>query len=138
MLDGAAHLLQAREIAIMSGQTSHQFPDPLNWIQIRAIRWQKVQCKPGRTLSAPLLMEFCVMVFGIVENQLDFSSGMATHGTQVTHEDKEAFSIKLIGPMKHEFAIPQAHGSDVTNALARWMVIKNRVFRFRGNPHSAA
>ena len=53
------------------------------------------------------------------------------------YKDKEALGIELLGPVIHELAIPQPHGSEVADALSGGMMIDHGIFDLRRNPHAA-
>jgi len=77
-----------------------------------------------------------MMVAGVIENQLHPSSRMAADRAQIPQKQEEALGIEFLGPMEHKLAISQPYRSKVANGFAGRMVIDNRVFRFRWNPHA--
>jgi len=120
------------------GDPPYQFPHPLNRVELWTVGWKKVHGKTGQTLSAPPFMEFCMMVLGVIEDQLHSSSRMATYGPEVPQKNEEGFRVELFGAVEHELPVSQAYRAKITDTLAGRMVIDHRVFCFGGNPHTAA
>lgn len=139
LLDRDYDLIKARKIPIVQTQPPDQFPESLDRIEVRAVRWQKVQRKVIGVLVPPRLVEDRVMISGVVGNDDDAPATPGTADAEVLQKDLKALGIEAMRlPAKHHLAIPQTNGPKVADAATGRMVQHDGIGVLRGHPHTAA
>ena len=66
--DRLNHASQSGKVAIVQAKPTSQFPDTLDRVQIRAIRWQVAHQELGFLLCPPSRVELGVVILGVVDN----------------------------------------------------------------------
>lgn len=138
ILDCFYDVSQFRKIAIMQTQVPNQFPDPLDWVQVRAVWRQEQKPEPRFLGEPPFFVHGGVVVFGVVNNDSNPAARSDAGGVQASKERPSRNCIKL--PLlsgKAKFAIAQANSTEVSHAFSGGVMEKNGIFHFRGNPHDA-
>jgi hypothetical protein len=125
------------KIPVVGCQPSGQFPDPFDWIQLRAVGRQKQKTETLGAIIAPIRMQDGMMEAGIIGQHHDPSVGMGADLTQPFHKDPKRLCIKgfqftLIG----ELSISETYGTKVADTFSRWVVQHNGILAFGRNPHS--
>jgi hypothetical protein len=72
---GFRDLMKGAEITIVQTQPPDQLPDPLNGIEVRAVRRQEIKLKAADSLCPPVAVELGVMVFGVVRDDRHAAPG---------------------------------------------------------------
>src|SRR5579863_1304119 len=84
-------------------------------------------------------MQSSMVIFCVVNNQDDAAARPTTGLANLAKKGPSALAVELLRfPQGHEFSVPQAHGAEVANGLARRMVQQHRVLLLRRHPHSTA
>ena len=101
----------------MSSQSTCQFPNPFDRIQLRAIRRQEIETKMFFVRLQPWLNQFGVMPSSVIQDNDHFSVFTAM-GQQFFQEGKEAFCAKCLGTACHQATIVYADSPVYSDALA--------------------
>ena len=134
----SANLIEARKVVVMQAKTAGQFPDPLDGIEVGAVRGQVVQREDFGLGLTPRQVKLGMMIFGVVGDDDDAATATTTGGFKVEKERGESLAVKDSGiALDHEPAGAQIHRPEVANALAGGMMEANRVFDLGGDPHPA-
>ena len=137
--DGGHHALQGREVLIVQAPAAKQFPHSFDGIELRAIRRQEVQAEVAGHFAPPRGVQLCVMVTGIVADEDDLPTGVAAQTLQFVQEGPASLRVKHAFRSRHDqFAVPQAHGPEEADALARRRMPADRVGHLGRNPEAAA
>src|SRR5262249_38668613 len=87
--------------------------------QFGAVGRQEVQAEIGDLLDAPFQMQFRAMILGIVADGHHAAAGDRACRSEYLEEFPEALTIESSAlATKQELAVSQAHGSEVSDALA--------------------
>ena len=137
LLDRSHNCRQSWKVAIVQAKTPRQFPDSLDWIQIRAIRRQVTQGEFRALLRPPIGVKLGMVIPGVIRNHDHSAFGSAAALTQFTKKAPGGHCIEA-GEFAAEekLTVTQTDGSEVANALASRMVENDRVVHLGWNPHS--
>ncbi len=113
-----------------------QFPDPLNGVEIRAVRRHEQQSKALFAFVAPCPVQAGMMVTDIVQDHHDPAPGTVGEPPQLFQKHEERVSVEPVNfTAVHELPIPDADGSKVADALPGRVVQQNGVLDLRRHPH---
>src|ERR1700723_1776595 len=127
------------EVAIMQATTAGKLPRSLDRIEFGTVRGKEIQGKAGGVFFPPLSVQAGVVIRGIVGDDDHPSPSPAAGGAELLEKLKEAGPIEFAGfATKHKAAIPQAHGPEISHALAGGGVQQDRAFDFWRDPHATA
>src|SRR5579862_8775971 len=133
------HASQRGEIAIMEAEPSRQLPNPLDRIQIRAVRRQVTQHELRFLLHPPLGMQLGMVILGVIGNHDHPASSPATAVAQLAQKVPGSHRVKAVGfALEEKLSISQTDGAKIADALASWMVKNHWVVHLGRNPHSGA
>jgi len=77
-----------------------------------------------------------VVIFGVVGNHYDATSGSDADASQTPHEFEKGRRVEPVGlSAKPELPVPQAHGAEVSYAAPGGVMQQNGIFGFRWHPH---
>lgn len=137
--DRSRHRGKCRKVPIVSDQSASQFPNSFDGIQFGTVGRKVFEDKARLGLESPFLVEPCVVVLRVVQDDDHPSAGMATDAAQALEEGKERFPIEgAFFALPDELAVAQPDGAEVANALAPRKVQQDRVFRLGSYPRSAS
>ena len=123
----------------MKPKAAQQLPDTLNGIEDRRIGRQIIEAEAGRFLLSPVFVQQGVVVFGIVGDDDNLPSRNAANFLELDQELPEGLGVKVQGLASGEqFAIAQAHGTEVAHTFTGRMMSHNGIFDLRGHPRFAA
>ena len=123
----------------MQAQATNQLPDPLNRIEIRTVRRQKVERKAPGLRFPPIAVKFAMVIPGIVRDHHNPIPSPGADPFQLLEEVPARLCVEAIHfATVHEAAIAQANGAKVAHALAPGVVSEHRVGEIRWNPHPAS
>lgn len=94
-LSGDAYLIKFWEVDVMQAESTRQLPDALNRVEVRTIRWQKVEGKARHRLLSPSLMQERVMIFRIVDNNDHSFTASKTLLAQLLQKLPTALSVEF-------------------------------------------
>jgi hypothetical protein len=137
--DRRNHSTEVGEVAIVKAEAPRQFPNALNWVQVRTVGRQVAQSELRLLLGPPRGVQFGVVIFGVVANYHHAPPGASTALPERGQKIPCSHSIKAAGfATEEEPAIAQADGSKITNAFARGRVQENWVGHFWRHPKAPA
>jgi hypothetical protein len=107
-------IVQFREISVVEASPTRQLPDPLDRIQLRAVRRKEVESEMFEVLLPPLGVKPGMVEAGVVCNHHDTSSGAAADGPKLFEKLPASEGVEFIRlASKREFAVPQADRAEV-------------------------
>jgi hypothetical protein len=119
----------------MQAEPPRQFPNALDGVQVRTVRWQVAQSESGLLCGPPLSVKFGVVIFGIVDDHHNAPPGALAALPQFSQKIPGGHPVEAPGfTTEDELAIAQANGSEIANAFARGRVEQNGVSHFRRYP----
>src|SRR3989344_4344835 len=137
-IDDRRKFCEGGKETVVKAEAAQQFPNPLDWIELRAIGRQKVKAELRLLELAPFGMQRCMMILGVVGNDDDTTTGSGANPAQVAEEIPAALGIEAsAGFGVAELAIAKPHRSKVTDAFAGWRMLADRIDDFRWHPHPA-
>jgi len=100
-----------------------QFPDSFNRIEIGTVRRQEIQYKAPGTLIAISFMQFRMMIPGVVGDNNNLLTRLATCLSQLLEKFEECFSIEsgLFSPV-NKFTVVKPDGAKIAYAFAGWLM----------------
>lgn len=127
-----------REISIVEATPAREFPGALDGIEFRAISRKEVEGEVFGVLLSPLAVKPCLVVFRIIGNDHDASTGSGTGGPKVLEKlpAREGVEFTRLAP-KEEFAIPQADRAEIPDTPPCGIMKEHRVLGFGRHPHPA-
>lgn len=132
-------VFEFRKVPVVETQPAHEFPDAFDRVEFRAIGRQEMQHEVVGDRLPPWGMKCRVMVLGIVDDNHDLAASPATGCVESPEESLAGLSIKpVFGPGRHQFAVAQPDGAEVTDAFARGCMQTDRIRCLGRNPHPAA
>lgn len=122
----------------MSATAASQFPNPLYWIEIRTIGWQKIEPETTIATFTVFLVQLSMMVASIVRNDDHGFSGMTARLSELLEKFHKSFRVEFFWlPTINKFSISKANCSKITNLVACRFMLYHRIFFFGSNPHAA-
>ncbi len=101
----------------MNTSSANQAPDPLYGVQLGTIWWQKIEFKALSLLGSPLLVQFGMMISGIIRDYHYPAARFSAGAPKVLEEAPERLGIKAgFLPQEDEFTIAQPHRPEVADA----------------------
>jgi hypothetical protein len=83
-------------------------------------------------------MQDGVMISGIIDQYKNSAAGVGAYSAKLFHEDPKRVSVESAQlSLKDKLPIAKSYGTEVADALARWVMQDDRVLAFGRNPHSA-
>ena len=123
----------------MQATATCELPEAFDGIEFRAIRRQEIQCESIGMLFSPLLMEFGMVIPGVVCDDYNTPAASGADPAQAPQEPMECQGIESAYlPLGHKLAVPQAYSPKVANAATSGMMEQNRISLLRWHPHPAA
>src|SRR5664279_2440505 len=128
--------LKRGEVFIVQTEFAHQLPNPLDRIEVGAVRREVIQHEVRSLLLPPGSVQIGVVILSIVNNQSHGPPRPATALAQQVQETPGGLSIESVRlAREYKLAVPQSHRTEVAHTLASRMVQQHRVFNLRRNPH---
>lgn len=122
----------------MQAEPARQFPNALDRVQVWAVGRQIAQREIGLLFGPPRGVQFGVVIFCVVDDHHHAPPRAPAALPQLGQKIPGRHSVKAASfATEEELAIPQADGSEITNAFARGRVEQNWIGDFRGNPQTA-
>jgi len=133
------NVIQMCEVSIVQASATCNFPDALDGVQLRAVGGEVVEREARRTPLPPLPVKACMVVFRVVGNDHDASSGSGAGRLEVLEKLPAGEGLELVRlALKEELAIAQADGAEVPDTAPGGTMKEHRVLGFRRDPHAAA
>lgn len=130
---------ERREVSVMKPETTKQFPDTFDGVELRAVRRKEQQHKVGILRPTPREMEVGVMVLRIVDDDDDLAAATASGPAQLAQETPTGLSIKTpFGLGGDEPSVGDSDCTKVADAFARRRVAADRIAYLWRDPHAAA
>lgn len=130
-MNSGHEVVQRGEVLVMGCESAQQFPNALDGVEVRAVRWQKIQpVRRGVRIGG-------VMVSGVVENEHRGETATAMARKQAQKGFKRA-RIENRTEHSDQLAGPKIDRPEKGQGFARGRVPHDGVFCFRRNPHAAA
>lgn len=137
VLDAFPNQPQLREVFVVQALPPGDFPDPLDGVELGAVRRQVIQRKPVLRLLSPAFVESGVMECGVVCNDNYPPTRVTTGPTQLLCEGPERFPVESVCfSAVAEFPVAQANRAEIADSLPGRRMQKNRIFHFGRNPHT--
>jgi len=138
IFNGFGNLQEAAEIAVVQTQAPDQLPDPLDRIEVRAVRRQEVELEAADPICAPVAMELGVVVFGIVSDDHHAAPRSGADPVQVLEEVPAGLRVEALAlAAEDEAAVAQAHGTKVAHTLAPRKMPDHGISNLWRYPHAA-
>jgi hypothetical protein len=136
--DGIDHRLQRREMPVVNGQATGQFPNPLNGIEFRAVWRHEFQGETTAALFPPGEMKPGMMIFDVIEDHNNMGTGMHADASEFLEKREEGFTVEAFSLAgADELSVPDAHSPKVADPLPCRMMQDDRIVHFRRYPHPA-
>jgi len=133
------NVIQVREVSIVQASATCEVPDALQGVQLRAVGGEVIEREAIRAPLPPIPVKACMVVFCVVGDDHDASSGSGAGRLQVLEKLPAGDGVELIRlAPKEELAIAQADGTEIPDAAPGGIMKKHRVFGFRRDPHATA
>ena len=130
---------ERREVAIMEPESAQEFPNALDWVELRAVRREEEQREIGLLSQTPSRVERSMVVLRIVDDDNHASAGPGADSAQVPKERPTGLGIETAGGWKGaQFTITDANGSKIADGFASGSVETDWVFDLWRNPHPTA
>ena len=94
ILDCIRHRIKGREVAVMRGLSTREFPHALDRVEVGTVRRKILQGELTSGVCAPFLMQASVVVPGVVGDDEHPSPRTRTGRTQYLEETEERFGIE--------------------------------------------
>lgn len=138
-LDRSDDALQGREVLIMEATTTDQFPNPLDGIELRTVRRQKVQPEAIGDRGPPGFVQDRVVIAGVVADDHHLATGAASDTLKFAQEVPTSLRIEpAFGPRHDQFTVPQAHRAKEADTLARGGMAADRIMNLGRHPKTTA
>ena len=132
-------VIQMRKVSIVQASATCEFPDALDGVQLRAVGGEVIESEAIRVPLPPFPVKACMVVFRVVDDDHDASSGSGAGRLQVLEKLPAGEGVELIRlAPKEELAIAQADGTEVPDTAPGGIMKEHRVLGFRRDPHAAA
>lgn len=118
----------------MSRQLSRQLPNPLDCIQVGAVRWQEVEMNPRPTRVKKRPQRSSVVIAGIVENQ-DHATASRPMRQELAQELSERQGAKSGLLSRNQLSVPEVHRSEQRHRLSCGSMEQHGVRILGRNPH---
>lgn len=122
----------------MQTEATGQLPKALDGIELRAIRWEEIEPETRGAFVSPRLVERCVMVSDIVDNERNAPATFGRDGPPLLQEGLESHGIETVGfTFENELAVTQANRPEVSHAPPTGVVEQYRLTILGRDPHPA-
>lgn len=130
---------QGRKMPIVDPETPKELPNPFGRIEFGGVRRQEEEGEVRFLGAAPFGMKEGMMVFGIVDNDDDATTGFGADPAESAQEAPTGLSIKMpLGLGAAEFPIPESDRSEVADAFSGRRVDEHWVTDLGRYPHPTA
>ena len=100
-------MVKRREVPVVRGLPTREFPHSLDRIEFRTVGWEKLQREARLGFAAPVLVQSGMVVRGIVEDNNGPATSVTTDLAQVLEKREKGIAIELgYLPLEHKFSVP--------------------------------
>jgi len=117
----------------MGTQTSRQFPDPLDGIQLRTIRWKKKQLQNLPSLPEPISEDTGMVIPGVIEKD-NHLPPLPASGEKSFQECLEGLGVEGRRTHGHQPSRTEGNSPIKTHLFSRRCMPEDRILHLRGNP----
>jgi len=121
----------------MDAEFTSQLPDPLNRIELRAVRRQEIQPQFPPVIPQPRLQGSGMMIPGVIQNDYHLFLGW-TMAKKVFQELTKSLPIEFVPLLCYQSTIPHTDGSKHPDLFVCRSVPEDRIFDIERDPHHIA
>jgi hypothetical protein len=118
----------------MNAEFTNQLPDPLNRIELRTIRKQKIQPQFPPVIPQPGLQGSGMMISGVIQNDHHLLVG-GTMAKEVFQEFTKSLPVEFVPLLCYQSTIPQTDGSKHSDLFVCRSMPEDRIFDIERDPH---